>query len=125
MLANVYFLIYLSVTGRASCVRGPVPPRSCSSLVQSTWHATGTKKKKLQLTISQLICRISKCGGIHGTSCGWCKSINKALTGDASGPFDGECNSENWIHKASQCPCEEMTHCDNIRGNANIYDIEF
>lgn len=60
--------------------------------------------------------RVSKCGGIHGTSCGWCKSSGKALPGDANGPFSGECETPDWIHKVSQCPCEEMTHCDNIRG---------
>jgi hypothetical protein len=63
--------------------------------------------------------KVSKCGGIHGTSCGWCKSSGKALPGDANGPFSGECETPDWIHKVSQCPCEEMTHCDNIRGSTN------
>lgn len=79
-----------------------------------------TRDLILFLNLTYTASRVSKCGGIHGTSCGWCKSSGKALPGDASGPFAGECERQHWIHKVSQCPCEEMTHCDNIRGNETI-----
>lgn len=59
------------------------------------------------------------CGSCLAKSgCGWCKSSNSCLYGDADGPDYGQCNPADWAVTESGCSvvesedqCGELTNC--------------
>ncbi|MBI5512975.1 MAG: hypothetical protein HY909_04360 [Deltaproteobacteria bacterium] len=55
--------------------------------------------------------------------CGWCRGINRCVTGTTSGPARGECSGEAWNFFTSSCPpppdpCAMLTACDRCAANS-------
>ena len=46
---------------------------------------------------------LTTCSAIRNTSCGWCKSSQKALPGTKGGPSSGSCSKKDWIWTYDNC----------------------